>query len=123
MLARGMNQAEVARRMGAHTSNLSRIMQGKLTLTPVNRRALTEILNCPEAAFLDPVGAPVPMPTVDDAKTVEKPPDLDRRLQVVVTAFGADRVEALLRFLATGDYAGLPPDVVRRFRDILAEMD
>lgn len=122
MLARGMSQSGVARRMGVHTSNLSRIMQGKLSLSPVNRRALAEILNCPESAFLDPVGAPVPMPIIDSA-AVDKPPDFNRRLQVMVEAFGADRVEGFLRFLASGDYAGLPPDVVRRFRDILDGSD
>jgi transcriptional regulator with XRE-family HTH domain len=117
MLARGMTQSDVARRMGMHTSNLSRIMQGKLALSPVNRRAFAEVMNCPEAAFLDRVGAPVPAPAVD--AEAEQPPDFNRRLQTVVAAFGAERVEGFLRFLAFGDYAGLPPDIVRRLRAIL----
>ena len=59
MFARALTQAEVAQRLGVHTSNVSRIMSGKDGLSPGRRRLLAHIFGCSEADFLSPVGSSI----------------------------------------------------------------
>jgi transcriptional regulator with XRE-family HTH domain len=118
MFARGMNQTEVARAIGSHTSDVSRIVSGRRSLSASNRRTLARLFRCSEAAFLEPVGAPVPEPIVPKRKA-EELPSLRQRVYAVVEVLGPERIEGFLRFLATGSYLDLPADTVARLREAL----
>jgi transcriptional regulator with XRE-family HTH domain len=118
MFARGMAQTEVAREIGSHTSDVSRIMSGRRALSASNRRTLARLFRCTEAVFLEPIDAPIPEPLMTRSKA-DQLPSLRERVYAVVEVLGPERIEAFLRFLASGSYKDLPADVVVRLREAL----
>lgn len=120
MRQRGVSQAELARALGWHTSNLSRILAGKRELSRGALRPVANALQCEPANMVEPIGAPIPPRSAVEPAV---PPDFGRRIGAILTMLGLDRVEPLLEFLATGDYSSMPPPVARRLRNILDAAD
>lgn len=118
MRARGLTQAEIAARSGWQTSTINRIVLGRQPLNAHSQAVLARLLGCEEHVLHQRRGAAIPAPiepTVVDNR-------LDLRLTAVLAVFGlnqAGALEGLLRFIATGDYGGLPQDLARRLRDQL----
>jgi DNA-binding Xre family transcriptional regulator len=117
MRARGVTQAELARTLGWHTSNLSRIVAGKRPLTSAALRPIAAALECSPGDLLHVIGAPIS--ERDRAIATEPPPGFDRRLQAVLSLLGLETIEQLAEFMTTGNYDSWPQPIARRLRKIL----
>lgn len=116
--ARGLTQTEIAARSGWQTSTINRIVLGRTPLNAHSQSVLARLLSCEEHVLHQRRGSAIPPPiepTVVDHR-------LDLRVAAVLAVFGlnhAGGLEGLLRFVATGDYGGLSPDLSRRLKDQL----
>ena len=118
MRHRGVSQADLARTLGWHTSNLSRILSGKRTLSIAALNTVASALECTPGDLLRPVGTDIPPPPSGDALKPLRSPNFELRLHAILTMLGL-RIEELLEFLTTGNYESLPAPIARRLRKIL----
>jgi len=116
MRARALTQAELGRLADIDTAHLSRLAIGKQDLGPKTRRNLAGALRVGEADLLQPIGTEIPPEPIGDVRL----PGFDERLQAILIVLGVERLVDLTRFLATGDYSGLPPALAQRVRQILS---
>jgi hypothetical protein len=121
MRARGLRQTEVAARGHWHTSNLSRIVGGRVGLSPQNRRTLADVLQCSEATLIAPIGSPVPGPL---KVTPQPPPSLEAsyedRIGALLDLIGVSDATELVPFLLGENYAQLPERTAKRLREAVA---
>lgn len=117
MRARGVSQTEIARRTGWHASSVNRLALGRTQLVAHTRRVLARVLEVHESAFHEPVGALIPMPRT--RSRAYRDIGFDARLAAVLALLGVTDLNGLTRFLLGGDYAGLPPAVAQRLRELL----
>jgi transcriptional regulator with XRE-family HTH domain len=113
--ARGLTQADFARRAGWHLTMANRIITGRTALTPYNRGVLARILACSESALYEKVGTPIEPPITTAGLTETFPV----RLAAVVAVLAIGPLEGVLQFLASGDYSGLSADGARRIRNAM----
>lgn len=117
MRARGVTQTEIARRTGWHASTVNRLALGRAQLIAHTRRVLARVLEVNESAFHEPVGAPIGPARA--RSRAYRDSGFDARLAAVLALVGVTDLNGLTRFLLGGDYAGLPPAVAQRLRELL----
>src|SRR5664279_4893192 len=103
MRARGLTQVVLTERVGWHTSNLSRLMSGRISLTQANAEAMAEALECRVSHLYEQIGEPVP-PRI--SKRADRKPPINGqaagfaiRLQALATALGAETPDDLLMYI------------------------
>jgi len=116
--ARGLTQADFARLAGWQLQMANRIIIGRTGLTSYNRSILARVLDCPESALYQPLGAPIPPPGGMD-RLMET---FSQRLAALLSVADVGELTGVVQFLATGDYGGLTPEGARRLREALERL-
>jgi hypothetical protein len=93
----------------------NRIITGRTGLTSYNRSILARVLDCPESALHQPLGAPIPPPGGMD-RMMET---FSERLAALLLVADIGDLNGVVQFLATGDYGGLTQDGARRLREAI----
>jgi transcriptional regulator with XRE-family HTH domain len=114
--ARGLTQTELAERAGWQVSTVNRIALGRTPLNQHSQSVLARLLSCEEHVLHQRRGSAIPPPL--EPTLVDT--NLELRVAAVLSVFGLhSSLEGLLRFLASGDFSGLHPDLMRRIKDHL----